>query len=67
MIYKAKPDTWFDEGTTVELIDDYRDGRTDTPFGTSGLFRGYKNGNLDEEICFFEEFEIIKEKKNIKN
>lgn len=61
MRYKAKPDTWFDEGTTVKLVDDYRDGRRDTPFGEAGLFRGYKDGKLDEEICPFDEFEIVDE------
>jgi len=64
MIYKAKPDTWFDAGTTVELIDDYRDSKPGKPFGKCGLFRGYKDGKLDEEICPFDEFEIVEEIEN---
>lgn len=57
---------WFDEGTKVRLIDDYKNG--------SGLFEGIRtcknpksedshkikgNKYLDQEICSFEEF-IIK-------
>lgn len=45
--------TWFDKGTEVELIDDYR---KDGP--ELGLFRGLRNGKLDEEICPFDEFAI---------
>ena len=54
--YVAKPETWFDAGTVVELIDDYR------PDINCGLFRGYRNGKLDEEVCPFDEFD--KEEKN---
>lgn len=60
MKYKVKPDTWFDEGTEVKLIDDYRDAKfPNGAFSDCGLFRGYKNGELDEEICPFDEFEIM--------
>lgn len=52
--YIAKPNEWFDEGTIVELIDDYRHALS----GDSGLFRGYRNGKMDEEICTFDEFEV---------
>lgn len=51
MIYTAKKNTWFDAGTEVELIDDYR------PSAKSGLFYGYRKGEKDEEICPFDEFE----------
>lgn len=54
MKYIAKPDTWYDEGTEAQLIDDYR------PQIDSGLFCGYKNGKLDEEICSFDEFEVVR-------
>ena len=51
MKYIAKPETWFDVGTPSELIDDYRPGIN------SGLFLGLRNGNPDEEVCSFDEFE----------
>jgi hypothetical protein len=44
---------WFDKGTEVTLIDDYRKDNLN-----SGLFYGIKYGKRDEEICSFEEFEI---------
>lgn len=50
MTWKPLPDTWFDEGTEVELVDDYR------PDLASGLFRGLRHGQRDEEICRFDEF-----------
>lgn len=54
IIYITRPDEWFDTGTEVELVDDYR------PDGLNcGLFRGYRNGKLDEEICPFDEFNIV--------
>lgn len=43
--------TWFDKGTIVELIDDYR------PNFNCGLFLGFRKGELDEEVCCFSEFE----------
>ena len=43
---------WFDKGTEAELIADCV---------VHGLFRGIKDGKEDEELCPFEEFEIINE------
>ncbi len=63
MIYKAKPNTWFDENSEAELIEDYRADKLN-PLNC-GLFCGYRNGKLDEEICLFEEFEIVKEKSDV--
>ncbi len=52
--YFAKKDSWFDEGSEAKLIAIiYKT--------TSGLFRGIKNGEEDEEICTFDEFDIIEE------
>ena len=51
-MFIAKPDTWFDSGTEVELLVDCR------PQGNFGLFRGQRNGKLDEETCPFDEFEV---------
>jgi hypothetical protein len=55
---------WFDKGTEAFLIEgtDYdcfikRDGKM-IP-SKSGLFRGIRNGHEDEEVCGFEEFEIV--------
>jgi hypothetical protein len=49
-VYVAKDDTWYDVGTiAIEL----------TPIGNdSGLFLGTSDGQLDEEICGYDEFEI---------
>jgi hypothetical protein len=60
--YRAKPNTWFDEGTLVSLIDDYSDtqaicGKHNKACGW-GLFEGIKDGKLDEEVCSFCEFEL---------
>jgi hypothetical protein len=46
---------WFDAGTEAVLIDDYRNSPP-KPLN-SGLFLGYRNGKLDEEVCTFDEFE----------
>lgn len=70
--YIAKSDTWFKAETEVKLIDDYRsDG------WNAGLFKGLRicehpeaEGGIpkgaeildDEEICNFDEFEIIEVK-----
>ena len=48
---RARPDTWFDAGSLVTLIDDYR------PQLNAGLFSGLRGGKLDEEVCVFAEFE----------
>ena len=52
MIYISKGD-WFDKGTQVKLIDDYR---LETNKYGSGLFEGLRNGKPDEEICSFDKF-----------
>ena len=66
LMYKSKQGTWFKEGSIVRLIDDYR------PQMDSGLFEGIRicenEGSearilgeeyLDQEICGFDEFEMI--------
>lgn len=59
--YISRPDEWFDAGTEVKLIDDYRDN--DAMFynrsTNSGLFEGLKDGKLDQEVCCFDEFDIV--------
>jgi hypothetical protein len=52
---------WFTKGTECELVDDYR---TKDPPMNCGLFRGpdpnpKKSGRIDEEICTFDEFDIV--------
>jgi len=45
--------TWYDKGTECELlfkITDFVDGTW------SGLFRGIRNGGIDEEVCLSDEF-----------
>ena len=58
--YIALKDNWYDEGTEVEfigaLIETYDFDGTYSP---SGLFRGIKDGKIDEEMCGFDEFDII--------
>ena len=48
--FYARPGTWFDAGSLVTLVDDYR------PHLNAGLFSGLRGGKPDEEVCFFEEF-----------
>ena len=57
--YFAKKDTWFDEGTEAVLIDDYQ--KNHHPVWRAGLFKGFVDGELDEEVCNFEEFDIVEE------
>jgi hypothetical protein len=64
---------WFDKGTEVKLIDDYRKDRQSP--GNIGLFYGWKTCTnpksenrklgeryMDEEVCNFDEFEVKNEK-----
>jgi hypothetical protein len=53
--YISRHDEWFDEGTEVKLIDDYRGHRG----LNSGLFEGLRDGRLDQEVCCFDEFDVI--------
>ena len=59
--YVAKPDNWFDAGTEVKLIDDYSNPPGNVLEG-AGLFEGFRNGSMDQEICLFEEFEVVDDK-----
>jgi len=62
--YIAKPDEWFDVGTEVQLIDDYRASSAmyfGGPEMNAGLFEGLKDGKIDQEVCSFDEFDIIEE------
>lgn len=44
----AKPNTWFDSGTIVDIIED---------LGELGYFcEGLHNGKIDQEICPKDEF-----------
>lgn len=47
--------TWFDKGTKVELLENF-DNQKGAPGPGSGLYRGYRNGSIDEEVCLHEEF-----------
>ena len=56
--------TWFDKDTEAKLIGLTGSGRVGAPNGprsVSGLFKGYRDGSLDEEVCSFLEFEIVDE------
>lgn len=59
-IYIAKPDTYFQEGTIVELVEYLY---IDSDGVKYGLFKGYKeregNMNCEAEVCSYEDFEII--------
>lgn len=50
---------WFDLGTEAVLLNDYRPATKGKL--NSGLFRGYRNGLVDEEVCTFDEFEAVTE------
>lgn len=52
----AKPNTWFDADTEAKLLADYA-----PQWPGCGLFEGLRNGQLDEEDCSFEEFDIVEE------
>lgn len=52
---------WFDLGTEARLLDDYRVG---TPSWNCGLFEGYRNGHPDEEICGFDEFDLVEDEES---
>ena len=61
--FRVLPNTWFDEGTIATLLDDYTNsepicGKHNRICGL-GLFEGYKDGKLDEEVCSFCEFEPV--------
>lgn len=57
MKFIAKKDTWFDEGTSAKLLTDCSGGT----FKGHGVFEGFRNGKKDEELCDFDEFEIVEE------
>ena len=56
---------WFDKGTEAKLICQYGWKYGTSPDGKwegeceVGIFEGIKNGELDEEGCTFDEFDII--------
>ena len=51
----CKPDEWYDEGTEVECLSAF----TEESWLGDGLFRGLKDGKIDEEMCGFDEFEVV--------
>ena len=55
LFFVAKKNTWSKEGTRVKLINKMY---TDSSGINVGLFEGIRNldNNLDEEICFYDEF-----------
>jgi hypothetical protein len=42
--------TWFDKGTEAKLLYE--------TWPSIGCFRGLRNGEIDEEVCSFDEFEV---------
>jgi hypothetical protein len=44
--------TWFDKGTICEKVTDCQN--------VSGIYKGLRNGEIDEELCQDEEFKEIK-------
>jgi len=55
--YIVKSHTWYDEGTEAYIIE----GPFESLSGQWALFGGLRNGDLDEETCNLDEFEIINE------
>lgn len=61
MKFLAKPDTWYDEGTEVKILQEHC-----TVFDASRkiltlqvLCSGLKDGEIDEELCVMDEFYIV--------
>lgn len=52
--YFALPNTWFEEGTEVELVADCYPHEF-------GIFCGWHDNGIDEESCPFDEFLIVDE------
>lgn len=52
VLVKDDPGGWFDPGTVAELLAD-----CSCPDFGQGIFLGLRNGEEDEELCPFEEFE----------
>ncbi len=52
---------WFDAGTEAELLIDFRKTGQVPAMGPtdSGLFKGIKDGHVDEEICAMDEFDEV--------
>ena len=63
--YIAKPNTWFDAGTEVKLIEKIRCPNVGETCSASAIFEGQRTRNTitftDKEICFFDEFDIIED------
>lgn len=55
--YIAKFNTWFDEGTEVLVISDYR--HPSNPLCNIALFFGLHKGVISKRVCNFDDFEII--------
>lgn len=51
----AKPGGWFDKGVEVKLLQSFHSHGDDLGFA---LFAGMRNGEEDEEICVFDEFDV---------
>jgi hypothetical protein len=52
----AKPDTWYDAGTEVKLVEWICKLADETDYG---LFEGVHDGRMDGETCGYDEFDII--------
>jgi len=60
----ARPNTWFDAGTEVEiLLGNRKVDHNETGF----VFRGTKDGFIDEEYCSIFEFDWLNENNKIIN
>jgi hypothetical protein len=62
MRYIAKANTWFDEGTEAVLLGEAWTAYEDFELKRSvavGLFEGFRNGKLDQEVCPVTEFDCV--------
>jgi hypothetical protein len=59
LVYIAKPNTFYMEGTQCELLADYKMMTTDG--SNVGLFQGVTayDGLLKQETCGFDEFDLV--------
>lgn len=65
LVFISKPDEWFDAGTEAILLCLTGNGYDapgacieNNPYA-GGLFRGFRNGQVDEEQCCLSEFFLV--------
>jgi len=61
--YITKPNEWFDEGTEAVPVTGFWDCYNENgELVGAAVFRGIRKGEVDEEVCCEDEFEMVEEK-----